>query len=314
MKIYAIKDLTTDKIIYIGQTIQSGKKRFYDHFRAARDNLKTDRFHSFLASRKIEEFEFIILEDNIEDKELLNQREEYYIDYYDTINMGYNTYKQSNAVNLHPNPKKVLWYDNNQQYVKTFESIVAAEEETGVNACNISHCCNHLQDKTSQGWFRFEDDNTPLRIPERCGTSHRVQKLDPFTREVLHTYDSLKQAEETEGIIKGYLSFVCNGSKYSAKGFLYQFEEESLQKPYIGGKTVKTGVAQVDKNTKHVLARFLSCEDCANILGLSKQTILHARNHYPKISVGYIWVRGDKYKELLDKGEIIEDENTKIYY
>ena len=76
MKIYAIKDLTTNQIIYIGQTIQSGKKRFYDHFRAAQSKLKKDRFHSFLASRKIEEFEFIMLEDNIEDKQLLNQREE----------------------------------------------------------------------------------------------------------------------------------------------------------------------------------------------------------------------------------------------
>ena len=36
---------------YIGQTIQSGKKRFYDHFRAAKKKDKTDSFHLFLQKR-----------------------------------------------------------------------------------------------------------------------------------------------------------------------------------------------------------------------------------------------------------------------
>ena len=51
-----------------------------------------------------------------------------------------------------------------------------------------------------------------------------------------------------------------------------------------------------------------------NILGVIKDTITRARNDYPRESIGYLWVRADKYKELLDKGEIIEDEYTKIYY
>lgn len=314
MKIYAIKYIPEDKIIYIGQTIQAGKKRFYDHFRNAQSLEKTDAFHKFLYNKNIKDFEFIVLEDNIDSKEELNIKEAQYIKQYDTVNCGFNSYTQSNTINLHPIIKKVKWFDNNRNYICTFDSIVAAEQGTGVNCSNISHCCNHIQTKTSKGWFRFEDDDSELEDSYRVGTSLKVDKLDPFTFEVIKTYDSLQKAEKEEGLIKGYLSFVCNGSKYSAKGFLYQYHDETLRRPYSGGQRVKTGIAQVDKETHHVLHKFLTCEDCANILGFNQSTITRARNSYPKPSLGFLWVRADKYKELLDKGEIIEDEFTKVHY
>ena len=107
MKIYGIKEKSTGRIIYIGQTIQSGKKRFYDHFRAAQKKDKTDSFHLFLKNKTQDDFEFVVLEDNILDKQLLNEREEYYISLYDTINSGYNTYSKSNTINLNQYGKKV---------------------------------------------------------------------------------------------------------------------------------------------------------------------------------------------------------------
>ena len=314
MKIYGIKDNRTNKIIYIGQTIQAGKKRFYDHFRASYNDQKTDRFHLFLKTRSIQDFEFVVLEDNIEDKQILNQREKFYIELYDTINNGFNSYSQSNITNLHQQGKKIKWFNNDKKFVRTFNSIVEAEYFTGVNCSNISHCCNHLQTKTSAGWFRFDSDDSPLEESYRPGLSMAVQKLDPFTLEVLCTYPSLQQAEQTEGITGGYLSAVCQGKRYSAKGFIYQYEDKSKQVAYQGKGNIKTGIAQIDKETRKVLARFLTCEDCATILNLNKDTILRARNAFPKISLGYMWVRADKYKELLMKGEIFEDEFTKIYY
>ena len=115
-----------------------------------------------------------------------------------------------------------------------------------------------------------------------------VQKLDPFTKEVICTYDSLKQAEECEGVTCGYLSSVCQGKRYSAKGFLYQYEDELLRVPYTKKGNIKTGVAQVDKDTRMVLARFLTCDDCGRILNLNSDTIKRGRNNFPRAHLGYL--------------------------
>ena len=74
-KIYGIKYIPTDKIIYIGQTIQSGKKRWYDHIRQALRNEKTDKLHTFMKQEGVENFEFIILFEDECSKEELNKLE-----------------------------------------------------------------------------------------------------------------------------------------------------------------------------------------------------------------------------------------------
>lgn len=313
MKIYGIQ--YQDRIIYIGQTIQSGKKRYYDHWRVAEKDERTDKLHTFLKEHINEKnfFEFIILEDNIEDKNKLNELESFYIEKYDTYNNGFNSYKQSNTINLNPYSKKVNWFDNEKRYIKTFNSIVEAERETGVNVSNISHCCNHIQTKTSKGWFRFCGDESPLEDSYRPGVSLSVEKLDPFTLEVIAEYPSLQIAEQENHITSGYLSFVCSGKKYSAKGFLYRYKDKSLRTEFPNDKTKRVGIAQVGPN-KIVINKFLSVKDAAKTTGLNEQTISRAKNNPNRLSLGYYWIRSDQYSELLKKGEIIENEYTRKRY
>lgn len=313
MKIYGIQ--YKGEIIYIGQTIQSGKKRYYDHWRVAEKNEKTDKLHIFLREHIKEKnlFEFIVLVDEVEDKNKLNELESFYIEKYNTHNKGFNSYKKSNAINLNPYSKKVIWFDNEKKYIKTFNSIVEAEKETGVNASNISHCCNHIQTKTSKGWFRFYGDELPLEESYRPGVGLCVEKLDPFTMEVISEYPSLQIAEQENNITSGYLSSVCSGKKYSAKGFLYRYKDKSLWADFPSDKTKRVGVAQVGAD-RVVLNKFLSTKDAAETTGLNEQTISRAKNNPQKLSLGYYWVRSDQYSELLKKGEIIENEYTKKRY
>lgn len=312
-KIYGIKYIPTDKIIYIGQTIQSGKKRWYDHIRQALRKEKTDKLHTFMKQEGVENFEFIILFENECSKEELNKLEELYIQQFDTYKNGYNTYKKSGIINLNISGRKIMWYNNDRQYQRSFNSIVEASKYTNVNSVNISHCCNKIQTKTTNGWFRFEGDLTPLEDSYRLGTNLKVDKLDPFTFEVIKTYSSLQQAEQAEGITKGYLSAVCLGKRYGAKGFPYRYNDENLRQKYCRNNHIKTGVAQVNIETKIVIAKFLTCEDAAKITGLKQDTITRAR-HTHKPSVGYIWIDARDYLQLLNKGEIFEDEHTKTYY
>lgn len=73
---------------YIGQTICKLNKRHHEHL--FRDDSYIDR-----ALRKYGEDSFIleVLEDNIEDSNLLNEREVYWINFYDSFNNGYNLTK-----------------------------------------------------------------------------------------------------------------------------------------------------------------------------------------------------------------------------
>ena len=125
-KIYGIKYIPTDKIIYIGQTIQSGKKRWYDHIRQALRKEKTDKLHTFIKQEGVENFEFIVLFEDECSKEELNKLEELYIQQFDTYENGYNTYKKSGVINLNTSSRKIMWYNNDRQYQRSFNSIVEA--------------------------------------------------------------------------------------------------------------------------------------------------------------------------------------------
>lgn len=90
--IYAYKKKSNNKIVYIGQTINLSERHKvhvqYDPFN------KNTREYDYPLSRGIrkygaEEYELIILESNIK-KEDLNDREKYWIKYYNTYWEGYN--------------------------------------------------------------------------------------------------------------------------------------------------------------------------------------------------------------------------------
>lgn len=90
--IYAYKKKSNQKIVYVGQT-KNLKNRHHKHIKY--DPFKTDvREYNYPLSRGIrkygeEEYELIILEDNLE-QSALNEREKYWIAFYDTYFNGYN--------------------------------------------------------------------------------------------------------------------------------------------------------------------------------------------------------------------------------
>lgn len=84
--IYSIYNKISKKR-YIGQTIQPLHKRIYQHFQQANKGINTPLYYAFRKySRDI--FEISLIEEC--EKLLLDEREQYWIDYYNTFNEGYN--------------------------------------------------------------------------------------------------------------------------------------------------------------------------------------------------------------------------------
>lgn len=90
--IYGYKKKDEDKFVYIGQTCRFQKRR-YEHEKIEAFNPEREEYNYPLsrAFRKygVDAFECIILEENIPNDKV-NEREQYWIKYYNTYNNGYN--------------------------------------------------------------------------------------------------------------------------------------------------------------------------------------------------------------------------------
>lgn len=315
--IYGIYFKPIQKIVYVGQTIQSGRKRYYDHWRHAQSCDRNDKLHSFMHQYTMDDFEFQILLTGEYSRSELNELEVNYIQMYDTLSRNdnssddvyrLNSYKQSNVIQYHPHPKQVDWYNNTKQFVQTFNSIVEAEEKTGVNCVNISHCCNYLQTKTVKGWFRFHGDETPLEESYRPGIARPVARIDQFTLEILETYPSIQKAERIFGVNQCLIGQVCRGERYAGGGYLWCYVGEPIPTLNPTLKKIKTGVAQVDIKTKQVIRRFISIAEAHLVTNINMSGISHAAQHpLQNTSGGFYWIRPNDYRILIEKGEITDD-------
>ena len=88
MWIYKITNIQNNKV-YIGQTIRPVEQRFHRHINDALNNILDTHFAR--AIRKYGKENFIIeIIDTAESQDELNQKEQYWIRYYDSVNKGYN--------------------------------------------------------------------------------------------------------------------------------------------------------------------------------------------------------------------------------
>lgn len=88
MFIYKITNITNNKI-YIGQTIRPVKDRFHRHINDAINNILDTHFARAIRKYSPENFQYEII-DTATTQEELNQKEQYWIHYYNSIKNGYN--------------------------------------------------------------------------------------------------------------------------------------------------------------------------------------------------------------------------------
>jgi group I intron endonuclease len=94
MWIYKITNIQNQKV-YIGQTIRPIEQRFHRHINDAMNNILDTHFAR--AIRKYGKDNFIIEEiDNAKTQNELNEKEQYWIQYYNSVNNGYN---ETDAIN-----------------------------------------------------------------------------------------------------------------------------------------------------------------------------------------------------------------------
>ena len=105
MYIYKIVNKVNGKI-YVGQTTETIEQRFKRHMGYQKDEHDT-KFYRAVRKYGVDNF-YVEMIEEVEDREQLNAREEYWIRELDTVNSGYNSYyggfsSGGDTLSIHPN-------------------------------------------------------------------------------------------------------------------------------------------------------------------------------------------------------------------
>ena len=124
----------------------------------------------------------------------MDEREIYWISYYDTLNTGYNLTKGGqNPVELCK--KKVSMYDLDGNYIRSFDSITEAVESIKVKSISSIGNCLRYKKKSAGGYqWRYADDKSKVLPYKRTNTLTKAVEQYSLDGNYLATYKSMAEA------------------------------------------------------------------------------------------------------------------------
>lgn len=188
------------------------------------------KFYNAIKKYGIENFSFIILEDNLTLEEA-NNREEYYIQYYNTIQNGYNL-KSGGLNNEYSSESKQKMSNSCStkrkiQCVETgiiYDSAMDVEKKLGFFNTNIISACSGKL-ITAYGYHWIFVDNPIIHKKDR-------RKKSVICIETGEVFDSAAQAAREKNCSRPNISHCCAGKLSSAGGYTWKFyiqeEEEKI--------------------------------------------------------------------------------------
>ena len=249
MNIYLINNKITQKK-YVGQTKNNIYERWGRHildaYRCARLNKKNSLFHEKIIEFSPENFEVTLLE-QCSSKDV-DEKERYWINYYDSYNNGYNSTlggQDKEALNdfrfKKGDPrqsiysfqkgnklggKRIIQYSLSGEKINEFETAKDAAEYTHGCVTSIRKVCN-LNGKTSGGFqWRWAEDNPPgpLFKPEKKmpDTKRKVVQKDKDNN-IIKYWDNPQIAGSELNINPRCIIYCCNKKQKTAGKFMWEF-------------------------------------------------------------------------------------------
>ena len=221
--IYAIKRIDINKIVYIGQTIRTYKRRWQQHKQVAK-NSDSSRYALYAAIQKlgIDNFSPILIEQC--DNNLLDEREMYWIKFYKTKveDGGYNL-TDGGDTNSQRQRKRVYRYTLSGEYIDEFESIADAAWELNTNDSGISKALNKILNQShGYRWSFIKYDHLPDDYKSNSKEIKQYSKDGKYIR----TFSSARQAaievgKNPKGVSN--ISAVARGIRETAYGYKWSY-------------------------------------------------------------------------------------------
>lgn len=220
--IYKIQNIENNKI-YIGQSIDIAQ-RWREHRSDALINRDNSILHK--AIKKYGEFNFSyeIIEEC--SKEKLDEREIYWIQYYNSmIPNGYNQTSGGYSGQGELFRKPVLQYDLKGNFIQEFESASEAARQLNVFKSNLTAACRGESTQCGGFQWKYKDSNKKISIvPDKSGKI--VYQYDKQMN-LIAIFTSAVDAEKNTGIKAGNIRQCCNGRNKTAGGFVWRYLKES---------------------------------------------------------------------------------------
>ena len=296
---------------YIGQTCQKPNERW----RKGQGYHRSTKFYNAIQKYGWNNFEHDIIEENILTREEADQREKYWIQYYNSIENGYNISvggtgmtseqaKQYNQENWNNNKFKAIFCKpviclNTQ---KIYSSIIEASKDTGIGKCSISACCRHRNQSCGKDingepylWEYYIEGNV---YKYQKPIHKNYKKIICLTTNEI--FDTITEASNKYNINHACISDCCNFKQHTAgklpdgtRLVWRYYQEDGNYKTSINtsGKTSKKVICI---ETKHI---FNSIKEAADYVNGSASNISVCCKQTHKTCKGYHWMFYKDYNE-----------------
>lgn len=204
---------------YIGQSIDIGRRYYQHSVNSYNANCLEYNSYFYKAIRKygFNNFSFEILEEC--QKEELDEKEKYWIQYYNSNDMekGYNLTIGGSAG---PDKSKTIYqYDLNKNFIRTFKNAYEAAEILKLHQSAIQRCAAHGPYVKSVGGYIFTyegDDLTWYKNNQKKG----VVRISKNGEEI--EFETLKEAAENSNTCGANISKVLKGQRKTAGGYRWK--------------------------------------------------------------------------------------------
>lgn len=272
--IYKIWNEVNDKV-YIGQTTYSLQKRWKEHLYASK-NEKARTQNIYLAMRKYGQQFFHIEEIEQCENDLLNEREMYWVEYFDSYRNGYNM--TLGGLNL-AQVKNILTEKQVQCIYDLWDDGFAIIDIIRLTDFTSAQVRGKLV-----GYKNYSLEEA-IQRGRAAAKKTKSKKITQWTLlgEKVCSYDSGLEAEEKTGINRKAISKVLNGNGKTAGGYLWTFNEDL---PEIEPQEEK--IYQYDNNGI-LVGVYNSYNEAGRATGIDPSAIGKVCRGQRKTAKGFIW-------------------------
>lgn len=285
---------------YIGQTTISLSHRWTEHKQSINDLKKNNKLYTAMREIGINHFQISIVEEfeNISE-EKLDEREQYWIEYFDSFYNGYNSTKGGTFGSR--NIKAILCYTLSGKFYKRYDTVQKASMDLNINYANIISYLAHPESESCGGFqFKYEDSDRLIKDFSNLNNfnAKKVYWIQYDLNGIyINHFLSVKEASEKTGCLEsGITRCVKNQMKYTNNfiwriGFLGEEIPKAIKTaPVINTKKgISRKIIYIDSNNNEIMYKSLS--EAARQTGRSRHQVTYNCDIYPKSTLNGEWFK-----------------------
>lgn len=270
--IYKIENQINHKV-YIGKTLYTIERRWKQHQQnLQRNDLKHLKLYNAILKYGLENFQVSEVE-YVENPDILSEREQYWINYYDSFYNGYNCSLGGEGLQLYN-------YDLIWQFWQEGKNIKQIASLLGCNDFVVRTCLDLHNVSTEERKARSNEDiletYNKLKQP--------VQQIDINTNQIINTFPSISDAANFINGDNSNISKACKNQRV-AYGYKWQYIGIPQEKRNFS----KRKVEQFDLKTGRTLNIYESISEAARAVDGDSSYISKVCRGIQKSSKGFGW-------------------------